>query len=56
MHAVSPNRDNPEDENSKFWDASPGGEFKLNCANAAATAEFELGEEYYFDIHKAPKS
>ncbi len=39
------------DENKKFWDASPGGKFEINCVNEAAVAELELGKEYYFDIH-----
>jgi hypothetical protein len=41
----------PNDENKKFWDASPGGKFEINCVNAAATAELKIGQEYYFDIH-----
>jgi hypothetical protein len=44
----------PNHENTKFWDASPGGKFELNCVNEAAVAELELGEEYYLDIRKAP--
>lgn len=43
----------PAHENSKFWAASPGGKFELNCVNADAVRQFELGHEYYFDISPA---
>jgi hypothetical protein len=43
----------PDDENKKFWDATPGGELRLNCVNPAASDYFELGAEYYIDITKA---
>jgi hypothetical protein len=52
MNAVYSN--DPASENAKFWDASPGGTFSMNCVNPAAVAEFELGKEYYFDISLAP--
>jgi hypothetical protein len=44
----------PNDENKKFWDASPGGKFEINCVNDAAVAALELGKDYYFDIHPVP--
>lgn len=40
----------PNHENSKFWDATPGGELRLNVVNPAAVAQFELGKEYYIDF------
>lgn len=40
----------PNDENSKFWKASPSGSLQLGCANPEATKEFELGKEYYLDF------
>lgn len=43
----------PKHENTKFWNASPGGELRLNCVNAAAVAQFELGKEYYLDFTQA---
>lgn len=43
----------PNHENTKFWASSPGGQLSLNCVNAAAVAEFELGKEYYLDFTKA---
>ena len=52
MSPVYANGD-PKHENSQFWDASPGGEFKLNCVNEAAVAQLELGKEYYLDITPA---
>lgn len=44
----------PNHENKKFWDASPGGSFEINCVNAEAAKQLELGKEYYFDISPAP--
>ena len=42
----------PASENKAFWDASPGGSFKLNYVNPAVS--FEPGKEYYLDITEAP--
>lgn len=44
----------PNSENKKFWDASPGGQFKLNWINP--NVSFEPGKEYYLDITEAPQS
>lgn len=44
----------PNHENSKFWDASPGGELKMNCVNQEAWERFELGKEYYLDFSPSP--
>jgi hypothetical protein len=43
---------NPEDENRKFWDASPSGEIKLGTVNPAAWQAFELGGDYYVTFSK----
>lgn len=43
----------PAHENTKFWHASPSGEFRIECGNKEALAGFELGREYYFDITPA---
>jgi hypothetical protein len=43
----------PESENKKFWDASPGGELRLNCVNPEASNYFELDKEYYLLFTKA---
>lgn len=40
----------PNSENKKFWDASPGGQLSLNCVNAEAVSALELGKEYYLDF------
>lgn len=40
----------PEHENTKFWQASPGGSLEMNVMNADAAAVFELGKEYYLDF------
>lgn len=38
----------PNHENKKFWDASPGGEFNLHWVNK--NVSFTPGKEYYLDI------
>lgn len=43
----------PSHENTKFWEASPGGSFEMNCVNAAAVALFDIGKEYYLDFTPA---
>jgi hypothetical protein len=43
----------PEHENTKFWDASPSGSFKLGTINEEAADMFEPGREYYIDIAPA---
>lgn len=43
----------PTHENKRFWEASPGGSFDLNCVNPAAIDQFQIGKEYYFDITPA---
>lgn len=48
--------DNPEHENTKFWEASPSGSFKLDCVNPKAVEMFKPGREYYIDITEAPKT
>lgn len=40
----------PNDVNKKFWEASPGGSFEINCVNEAAVEQLQLDKEYYFDI------
>jgi hypothetical protein len=44
----------PTHENTKFWQASPGGALELNVVNAAAVEQFEVGREYYVDFTPAP--
>ena len=53
MSPVYANGD-PEHENSKFWEASPGGSFKLSTVNKSAVDSMVLGAEYYIDITPAP--
>lgn len=52
MSPVYANGD-PSHENSKFWAASPGGNFKVTTVNASAVASLKLGGEYYIDITPA---
>jgi hypothetical protein len=42
--------DDPEDENSKFWEASPSGELKMFINNLPAAEMFIPGNEYYLDF------
>lgn len=51
MHPVY--SEDPNDENRKFWDASPSGELRLGTVNPAAWAAFELDATYYLDFTKA---
>ena len=45
----------PDHENKRFWDASPGGELRLNVVNLEAAEHFELNKEYYLDFTAAPE-
>lgn len=45
--------DDAQHENSKFWDASPSGEFKMSVNNMEALKGLEVGKEYYIDISEA---
>jgi hypothetical protein len=53
MHPVYGNGD-PSHENTKLWNASPGGKLELNCVNVATVEQFELDREYYIDFTPAP--
>jgi hypothetical protein len=46
---VSGNND-PTHENTKFWNASPGGKLELNSINPEVAKFFEIGKEYYLDF------
>lgn len=52
MSPVYTNND-PEHENTKFWNASPSGKLELGTINPEAWRHFELGKEYYVDFHPA---
>jgi hypothetical protein len=43
----------PNHENSKFWNATPGGQLHLNVVNVEAVTMFGPGKEYYLDISPA---
>ena len=51
MSPVGYNSDN--NENSKFWDASPMGKLELGTINPEASKQFKLGKEYYLDFTEA---
>ena len=46
-------QDRPGSENTKFWEATPGGTLRLDMVKKDAGEFFELGEEFYIDITKA---
>lgn len=41
------------EENNKFWNATPTGRLELGCCNLEAAQHFELGKEYYIDFTPA---
>lgn len=52
MSPVYANGD-PNHENSKFWEMTPGGSFNVATVNKAAVESMVLGAEYYIDITPA---
>lgn len=52
MFPVYSNGD-PNHENTKFWQASPGGKLELNVINPEAGREFKVGREFYVDFTPA---
>lgn len=46
--------DDPASENKKFTDATPDGSFRMRITVPATATFFEVGQEYYLDITKAP--
>jgi hypothetical protein len=49
MNAVHSN--DPNHENKRFWDATPGGNVQVTCIKENV---FEVGREYYLDFIEAP--
>lgn len=43
----------PYDENTSFFNSTPGGSLSLHCVNPVANGQFEVGREYYLDISDA---
>lgn len=43
----------PNHENTKFWQASPGGKLEMNCVNQEASTQFKVGKEFYVDFTDA---
>ena len=43
----------PEHENTKFFNATPGGNIELYCVNENAAEIFEVGQEYYVNFTPA---
>ena len=40
----------PNHENSKFWAASPGGSFTLNCVTPGFLSDLKPGVQFYIEI------
>lgn len=52
--AVTGTRPGATEEDKKFWEWSPSGEFHFTTINAEAAKIFQFGHEYYFVIQEAP--
>jgi hypothetical protein len=46
----------PNHENTKFWNLSPSGKIELGCLNLDAASKFQLDEEIYVDFIIPDKS
>lgn len=40
----------PNQENLAFWEATPAGQISLQITNPKASAQFEVGADYYVDF------
>lgn len=52
LHPVYGNGD-PNHENTKFWKATPSGQFHFTMISLETAEHFELNKEYYVDITPA---
>lgn len=41
-------------ENARFFHATPSGSINIGCVNPEASAQFEIGKEYYIDFTPVP--
>lgn len=58
LAAVMPSSDDDEvthDENERFWVATPTGELKMSITNVAAAEQFQVGDDWYLELRRAPK-
>lgn len=46
---------NPESENGRFFQSTPGGQIDLTVVNESAMNQFKAGEEYYVDFSPVKK-
>lgn len=49
-----PGNNDPNHENTKFWQYTPGGKLELNSINPEVAKFFEIGKEYYLDFTLSP--
>ncbi len=53
LSPVYPKQGDPNDENAKFYAATPSGSIQLGTVNPEAGNKFELGKEYYVEFTPA---
>jgi hypothetical protein len=46
----------PNSENKKFWDYTPGGKIEMNLVKPETRKMFDMGKEYYIDFSPAPET
>ena len=54
FQAVSAYDDAEDSERRKFWEATPSGEFVVECANPETVKRLKVGTTYYVDFTEAP--
>lgn len=40
----------PNHENTKYWEATPGGTFQVTISNHQAMEQIQVSKEYYLDL------
>ena len=53
LQPVSGYAEGAPEENKRFWEATPVGEFKMGCLKEDIGITFQVGKEYYIDITPA---
>lgn len=56
LNAVMPNSNDPNNENQKFFKASPGGRFEITIDNPALFDAFNVGEQVYLPMIRASET
>lgn len=53
MEPVTRDSDDPDSENTSFWEATPSGKLEIQTTNKDAADRFTPGREYYLDFTPA---